>query len=71
MNNEYFVGFDIGTNSVGAAVTDEKYHVLKFKGNAMWTSAVFESAQQSADRRLNRTARRRLDRSQQRRDLLQ
>lgn len=44
MNNEYFVGFDIGTNSVGAAVTDEKYHVLKFRGNAMWTSAVFESA---------------------------
>lgn len=70
MKEEYFVGLDIGTNSVGAAVTDPNYRVLKFKGNAMWTSAVFDSAEQAADRRMNRTARRRLDRRQQRRDLL-
>ena len=70
MKEEYFVGLDIGTNSVGAAVTDRNYRVLKFKGNAMWTSAVFDSAEQAADRRMNRTARRRLDRRQQRRDLL-
>ncbi|MGN1339395.1 MAG: type II CRISPR RNA-guided endonuclease Cas9, partial [Oscillospiraceae bacterium] len=70
MKEKYFVGLDIGTNSVGAAVTDCFYHVPKFKGNAMWTSAVFDSANQSAERRMNRTARRRLDRRQQRRDLL-
>ena len=70
-SESYFAGLDIGTNSVGAAITDRFYHVKKFQGNAMWTSAVFDSAEQSADRRTNRTARRRLDRRQQRRDLLQ
>lgn len=70
MNIPYFAGLDIGTNSVGAAITDKSYRVLKFKGNAMWASAVFDSAEQSADRRINRTARRRLDRCQQRRELL-
>ena len=70
MNKKYYVGLDIGTNSVGAAVADETYHIPKFKGNAMWTSAVFESANPAAERRINRVARRRLDRRQQRRDLL-
>lgn len=65
-----FIGVDIGTNSVGIAQTDENYHVLKFKGNAMWASAVFDSAAQSAECRTFRVARRRLDRRQQRRDLL-
>lgn len=65
-----FIGVDIGTNSVGIAQTDENYRVLKFKGNAMWASAVFDSAAQSAECRTFRVARRRLDRRQQRRDLL-
>lgn len=65
-----FIGIDIGTNSVGIAQTDENYRVQKFKGNAMWASAVFDSANQSADCRGFRVARRRLDRRQQRRDLL-
>lgn len=71
MSEQYYVGLDIGTNSVGIAATDSFYRVFRFKGNAMWTSAVFESASQSADRRTNRVARRRLDRRQQRRELLQ
>lgn len=71
VGESYFVGLDIGTNSVGAAVTDKFYRILRFKGNAMWTSAVFDSAQQASDRRINRTSRRSLDRRQQRRDLLQ
>ena len=65
-----YIGIDIGTNSVGIAMTDENYRVLKFKGNAMWTSAVFDSAEQSAECRGFKVARRRLDRRQQRRDLL-
>ena len=65
-----FIGVDIGTNSVGIAQTDENYRVLKFKGNAMWASAAFDSAAQSAECRTFRVARRRLDRRQQRRDLL-
>ena len=27
----YYIGIDLGTNSVGWAVTDEDYNILKFK----------------------------------------
>ena len=30
-DKEYYVGFDIGTDSVGMAVTDTTYRVLKFE----------------------------------------
>lgn len=29
--NDYYVGLDIGTNSVGWAVTDTKYNILRKK----------------------------------------
>ena len=32
----YYLGLDVGTDSVGYAVTDENYHVLDFRGRAMW-----------------------------------
>ena len=34
--NNYYIGLDIGTESVGWAVTDDCYNIKKFKGNAMW-----------------------------------
>lgn len=34
-NNDYYAGFDIGTDSVGYAVADTDYNLCKFKGNAM------------------------------------
>ena len=66
----YFVGFDIGTDSVGYAVSDENYNILKFKGNHMWGVTLFDEAQLAASRRNFRTARRRLDRRQQRVNLI-
>ena len=36
-NDDYYAGFDIGTDSVGYAVADTDYNLCKFKGNAMWT----------------------------------
>lgn len=63
---DYYLGLDIGTNSVGYAVTDERFNLLKYKGEPMWGSHVFEEGKQCADRRGFRTARRRLDRRQQR-----
>ena len=33
---EYYLGLDIGTDSVGWAVTDNQYNVLKFNGKSMW-----------------------------------
>lgn len=67
---DYFIGLDIGTDSVGYAVTDENYNLCKFKGEPMWGVTLFEEAKTSAERRAFRTARRRLDRKQQRIKLL-
>lgn len=74
MKNEkkdYYLGFDIGTSSVGYAVTDESYHVLKFNGKSMWGSRLFDEAQTAQARRTFRTNRRRLQRRRQRLELLQ
>lgn len=70
-NKDYYLGLDVGTNSVGYAVTDEEYHLIKFKGEPMWGSHVFEEGSQCAERRQFRTNRRRLDRRQQRVRLVQ
>ena len=64
--DEYYVGFDIGTNSVGYAVTDKNYNLIKHGGEPMWGSHVFEAALTAQERRAFRTARRRNDRKKQR-----
>lgn len=69
-NTKYYVGFDIGTDSVGYAVTDENYNLSKFKGDSMWGVTLFDEAKTSAERRTFRTSRRRLDRRQQRSRLI-
>ena len=69
-NENYYVGFDIGTDSVGYAVTDDKYNLCKFKGESMWGVTLFDEAQHASGRRSFRTARRRLDRRQQRVQLI-
>lgn len=68
---DYFLGLDCGTSSVGYAVTDEAYNILKFNGKAMWGSHVFDEAVPAESRRMNRCARRRLERRKQRINLLQ
>lgn len=70
-NKEYFLGLDIGTDSVGYAVTDTEYSLLKFRGEPAWGVTLFDKAQLNDERRAFRTARRRLDRRQQRVKLLQ
>lgn len=62
---------DVGTNSVGWAATDSEYNVLKFNGNATWGIYLFDEAKNAADRRVSRTARRRLQRKKQRVAMLQ
>lgn len=71
MKGNYYLGLDVGTNSVGWAVTDEDYNILKFKKKSMWGIRLFESAKTAEERRLKRNNRRRLDRRKQRIDLLQ
>lgn len=67
---DYYVGFDIGTDSVGYAVANEQYELCKFKGEPMWGVTLFDEAQLAVNRRNFRSARRRLDRKQQRTRLL-
>lgn len=62
----YFLGLDIGTDSVGYAVTNEEYSLVKHKSELMWGVHLFDGAMTSTERRTFRTARRRLDRKQQR-----
>jgi len=71
MNNSYYLGLDIGTGSVGWAVTNKQYEILKAHGKAMWGVRLFESANTAEERRINRTSRRRLDRRNWRLELLQ
>ncbi|MCM1427560.1 MAG: type II CRISPR RNA-guided endonuclease Cas9, partial [Eubacterium sp.] len=71
MEKEYYLGLDLGTGSLGWAVTDEKYEVLRKHGNALWGVRLFESAKTAEERRMFRTARRRLARRNWRIELLQ
>ncbi len=71
MEKNYFIGLDMGTESVGWAVTDEDYNLLKARGHDMWGSYLFDEAQTAARRRGFRTARRRFARVRQRINLLQ
>ncbi len=68
---DYYLGLDVGTNSCGYATTDEQYNLLKYKGEPMWGSHVFEEGKQCADTRSFRSSRRRLNRKQQRIHLIQ
>ncbi len=56
---EYFIGLDMGTSSVGWAVTDPQYKLLKFRGRDMWGMREFDEANGADSRRSYRIARRR------------
>lgn len=63
---EYYIGLDLGINNVGWAVTDTNYNLCKFHGKEMWGVRLFDSANTSKERRINRGNRRRLNRRNQR-----
>lgn len=67
----YNIGLDLGTGSVGWAVTDENGELYHFKKKPTWGSRLFPSASPAADARVHRGQRRRYDRRRQRLDLLQ
>lgn len=62
----YYIGLDMGTSSVGWAVTDEEYHLVRKKGKDMWGVRLFPEASTSAERRTKRVAKRRLAREKAR-----
>ncbi len=61
--NDYYIGLDIGTDSIGWAVTDTLYNLLKFKGNAMWGIRLLEESLTAEERRGFRSSRRRTERN--------
>lgn len=71
LSKDYFLGLDLGTGSLGWAVTDDNYEIIRAHGKALWGVRLFESAQTAEERRGFRTARRRLDRRNWRIRLLQ
>ena len=68
---DYYIGLDIGTNSVGYAVTDQNYILKKYAGNGMWGIRLFDEGETAEERRLHRTNRRRLSRRKWRLKLLE
>lgn len=71
MKSDYYVGLDLGSGSVGWAVTDSDYHLLRSHGKALWGVRLFDTAKTAEERRVFRTSRRRLQRRNWRLNLLQ
>ena len=67
----YNIGLDLGTGSVGWAVTDENGKLYSFKKKATWGSRIFPSALPASEARSHRSQRRRYERRRQRLELLQ
>lgn len=70
-DEDFSVGLDLGTNSVGWAATDDKGQLAYFKGEPTWGSRLFDAADTAASARIPRGQRRRYIRRRWRLDLLQ
>ncbi len=55
----YYGGLDLGTSSVGWALTDENYRLIRKKGKDLWGVRLFDEASSAQERRTNRVSRRR------------
>ncbi len=62
MEQEYYLGVDMGTSSVGWAATTPDYNLVRAKGKDLWGVRLFDEAKTAAERRMNRTSRRRRQR---------
>lgn len=67
---KYYLGLDLGTSSIGWAVTDENYRLLRAKGKDLWGIREFEEASTAVERRTHRISRRRHQRAVVRNGLL-
>lgn len=68
---KYYLGLDIGTDSVGYSVADMSYNVIKKGKKNLMGTRLFESGNTAEERRGFRSNRRRLDRKKERIELLQ
>ncbi len=71
LNEKWYLGLDIGTNSVGFCATNASYDILT-KGNKLQAGArLFEEAHDASTRRVKRSIRRQRARLRNRIDMLQ
>ena len=49
MEKNYYLGLDMGTSSVGWAVTDENYNLMRKKGKDLWGVRLFKEAKTSEE----------------------
>lgn len=70
-NIKYNIGLDIGTTSVGWAVTDQDYKIMEHNNTPLYGSRIFNSALTAANTRLFRGQRRRYTKRRRRLELLQ
>lgn len=71
IQGDYNIGLDLGSASVGWAVTSIDGELLMQNGKPTWGSRVFPKGETAADARLKRGQRRRYERRRWRLDLLQ
>ncbi|MDE6474823.1 MAG: type II CRISPR RNA-guided endonuclease Cas9 [Clostridia bacterium] len=62
----YSIGLDIGTTSVGWAVINDDYSLVRVSQRNMWGVNLFDEGMPAKDRRAKRSQRRRLERRKQR-----
>lgn len=70
VEKSYSIGLDIGTSSVGWALVDNDYSLLKHKGKNTWGARLFEEGKTAVGRRVARSTRRRIHRRKERIALL-
>ena len=70
-DENYALGIDIGSNSVGWAATGCDYNLIKVNKRDAWGVILFDNAETAKQRRTFRSARRRLERRRMRIRLLQ
>ena len=68
--NKWYLGLDIGTNSVGWVATDTEYNIINKNNKRLIGVELFQEANTAEERRLFRSQRRRLDRRNWRLQLL-
>lgn len=62
MKKEYYIGLDMGTNTVGWCVTDAQYRIFRAKGKDLWGVREFDEANGTVETRTHRISRRRRQR---------
>lgn len=43
MDKKYYIGLDVGSNSVGWAAADEEYNLCRIKGKTAWGARIFDA----------------------------